>query len=236
MRPWSASSGAAASGRAALAERLDQPLGRELAVAPLASLVLCDRAQHRPRFADHAPLLGLRERRGGLDVEARLDPRVALLRVLPARPARAREALFDLRTREGDRPGHLNRLALHGGHFPGRRRRSPRLRCTDRRRGRGGAALRETGHRLRFVTNNTTHSRRRLAEQIRGFGIELSDEELQTTPIAAAHALKGKRVLALTMPDIVEDLAGSSSSVRAPTPSSSAVRTRPSRPTRSSAT
>ena len=66
--------------------------------------------------------------------------------------------------------------------------------------------LRENGHRLRFVTNNTTHSRRRLAEQIRGFGIELDDEELQTTPTAAAHALKGKRVLALTMPDIVEDL------------------------------
>ena len=33
--------------------------------------------------------------------------------------------------------------------------------------------LRENGHRLRFVTNNTTHSRRRLAEQIRGFGVEL---------------------------------------------------------------
>ena len=31
--------------------------------------------------------------------------------------------------------------------------------------------LRENGHRLRFVTNNTTHSRRRLADQIRGFGI-----------------------------------------------------------------
>src|ERR1700755_2450161 len=66
--------------------------------------------------------------------------------------------------------------------------------------------LRENGHRLRFVTNNTTHSRRRLADQIRGFGVELVDAELQTTPAAAAHALKGKRVLALTMPDIVEDL------------------------------
>jgi HAD superfamily hydrolase (TIGR01458 family) len=70
------------------------------------------------------------------------------------------------------------------------------------------ARLREAGHRLRFVTNNTTHSRRQLAEQIRGLGVELGDAELQTTPLAAAHALKGKRVLALTMPDIIEDLEG----------------------------
>ena len=48
------------------------------------------------------------------------------------------------------------------------------------------AQLRENGHRLRFVTNNTTHSRRRLADQIRSFGIQLEDEELQTTPVAAA--------------------------------------------------
>jgi HAD superfamily hydrolase (TIGR01458 family) len=68
--------------------------------------------------------------------------------------------------------------------------------------------LRENGHRLRFVTNNTTHSRRRLAEQIRSFGVELEDAELQTTPVATAHALREKRVLALTMPDIVEDLEG----------------------------
>jgi HAD superfamily hydrolase (TIGR01458 family) len=74
--------------------------------------------------------------------------------------------------------------------------------------GQAVARLREAGHRLRFVTNNTTHSRRRLAQQIRGFGVELEDEELQTTPLAAAHALKGKRVLALTMPDIIEDLEG----------------------------
>ena len=60
--------------------------------------------------------------------------------------------------------------------------------------------LRENGHRLRFVTNNTTHSRRRLAEQIRGFGVELADEELQTTPTAAAHALKGKRVMFAALP------------------------------------
>src|SRR5438093_5866734 len=70
------------------------------------------------------------------------------------------------------------------------------------------ARLREDGHRLRFVTNNTTHSRSALAEEVRSFGVVLEDEELQTTPLAAAHALKGKRVLALTMPAIVEDLEG----------------------------
>ena len=57
--------------------------------------------------------------------------------------------------------------------------------------------LRENGHRLRFVTNNTTHSRRRLAEQIRGFGVELEDDELQTTGVVAAQTLAGKRVTLL---------------------------------------
>ena len=74
-----------------------------------------------------------------------------------------------------------------------------------------GAAVRQLradGHRLRFVTNNTTRSRAQLADELRGFGFELEDEELQTTPRAAAHALAGKRVLALTMSAIVPDLEG----------------------------
>lgn len=66
--------------------------------------------------------------------------------------------------------------------------------------------LRDAGHRLRFLTNNTTHSRVDLAKAIRGFGIELEDDELQTTPFAAARLLKGRRVLALTMPAIRDDL------------------------------
>jgi HAD superfamily hydrolase (TIGR01458 family) len=66
--------------------------------------------------------------------------------------------------------------------------------------------LREAGHRLRFLTNNTTQSRLQLAKAIRGSGIELEDDELQTTPVAAARALKGRRVLALTMPAIRDDL------------------------------
>jgi HAD superfamily hydrolase (TIGR01458 family) len=68
--------------------------------------------------------------------------------------------------------------------------------------------LREAGHRLRFVTNNTTRTRAALAEELRGFGVELEDEELQTTPRVAAKALAGRRVLALTMPSIVEELEG----------------------------
>jgi HAD superfamily hydrolase (TIGR01458 family) len=68
--------------------------------------------------------------------------------------------------------------------------------------------LREDGHRLRFVTNNTTRARSTLAEELREIGIDLHDEELQTTAVAAAHALAGKRVLALTMHAVVDDLAG----------------------------
>ena len=59
--------------------------------------------------------------------------------------------------------------------------------------------LREAGHRLRFVTNNTTRARSQLADELRALGVELEDDELQTTPRAAAHALKGRRVLAMTM-------------------------------------
>ncbi len=68
--------------------------------------------------------------------------------------------------------------------------------------------LRRSGHRLRFVTNNTTRSRRELALELQRLGFELDEEELQTTPIAAARALAGRRVLALTMPRIIDDLKG----------------------------
>ena len=68
--------------------------------------------------------------------------------------------------------------------------------------------LREAGHRLRFVTNSTTRSRGSLAEELRSFGVEFEDDELQTTAAAAARALRGRRVLALTMAGIVEDIDG----------------------------
>ncbi|HVY45645.1 MAG TPA: TIGR01458 family HAD-type hydrolase, partial [Minicystis sp.] len=76
----------------------------------------------------------------------------------------------------------------------------------------GGAAavraLREAGHRIRFVSNSTIQSRSQLAEQLRAMGIELDDEELQTTGVVAARVLAGKRVLALTMPGLLDDLEG----------------------------
>jgi len=68
--------------------------------------------------------------------------------------------------------------------------------------------LRVDGHRLRFITNTTTRSRARLAEELRQAGIELEDTEVQTTADAAVQALRGKRVLALTMHALVGDLEG----------------------------
>ena len=68
--------------------------------------------------------------------------------------------------------------------------------------------LRAAGHRLRFVTNSTVMSRHQLGERLREMGFVLADDELQTTGGVAARVLKGKRVLALTMPGILDDLNG----------------------------
>jgi HAD superfamily hydrolase (TIGR01458 family) len=68
------------------------------------------------------------------------------------------------------------------------------------------AELRERGHSLRFVTNNSTRPRSRLAEELREMGFALEDDELQTTPGTASRELSGKRVFALVMAAIVPDL------------------------------
>ncbi len=68
--------------------------------------------------------------------------------------------------------------------------------------------LRQAGHRLRFVTNTTVRTRAALVADLRGFGVTLDPDELQTTSAAAVRALEGQRVLALTMPGVVEDLDG----------------------------
>ena len=70
------------------------------------------------------------------------------------------------------------------------------------------STLRERGHRLRFVTNTTVRTRRVLTAELKGFGVDVRDDELQTTAAAAVRALRGRRVLALTMPSVVEDLDG----------------------------
>ncbi len=68
--------------------------------------------------------------------------------------------------------------------------------------------LRQAGHRLRFVTNTTVRSRAELTRELRGLGIDLDEGELQTTAAAAARLLRGRRVLALVMPAVVDDLQG----------------------------
>jgi HAD superfamily hydrolase (TIGR01458 family) len=70
----------------------------------------------------------------------------------------------------------------------------------------GVRRLRENGHRLRFVTNATTRSQAQLAEFLRSMEIEVADDEVQTAAAAAVRALRGKRVLALTMHALVADL------------------------------
>jgi HAD superfamily hydrolase (TIGR01458 family) len=68
-------------------------------------------------------------------------------------------------------------------------------------------ALRGAGHQLRFVTNNTTRARGLLADELRSIGFELESDDITTTPLAAGKLLQGKRVLALTMSSIRDDLA-----------------------------
>ena len=68
--------------------------------------------------------------------------------------------------------------------------------------------LRAAGHRIRFVTNSTTLSRSQLTAQLVAMGIELDEEEVQTTGDVAARTLAGRRVLALTMPGLLDDLEG----------------------------
>jgi HAD superfamily hydrolase (TIGR01458 family) len=68
--------------------------------------------------------------------------------------------------------------------------------------------LRDRGHSLRFVTNNSTRPAAQLVEELRGLGFTLDEDELQTAGRAAARELAGKRVLALVMPGIVDDLEG----------------------------
>ena len=71
-----------------LLELLEDPLRRELSVAQLRPFVLGDGTHERPDPIEDAAAFGLAEPGRRLDVEERLDPRRALLRMLPAGPAR----------------------------------------------------------------------------------------------------------------------------------------------------
>jgi HAD superfamily hydrolase (TIGR01458 family) len=70
------------------------------------------------------------------------------------------------------------------------------------------ARLKAHGHTLRFVTNNSTVPRAELTAGLVELGFPVEEDELQTTPRAAARELAGRRVLALVMPGIVDDLEG----------------------------
>ena len=67
--------------------------------------------------------------------------------------------------------------------------------------------VREDGHRVRLVTNNTTRARATLAESLRAMGFDVDDDDIETTPRAAAQALSGLRVFPLTMAAVHVDLA-----------------------------
>jgi HAD superfamily hydrolase (TIGR01458 family) len=56
------------------------------------------------------------------------------------------------------------------------------------------------------VTNNTTRARARLAAELAGMGFDLGEEEIETTPLAAARLLEGLRVFALVVAAIRDDL------------------------------
>lgn len=66
--------------------------------------------------------------------------------------------------------------------------------------------LRESGMRLRFVTNTTTHTRTATAAKLRRLGVELDDEELITpAALAVRHCLeRGHRRAALVMHEEVK--------------------------------
>jgi hypothetical protein len=81
-------------------DRLSEAFEGELAVSPLAPLLLSYRADEGAGPLDEAPLLGVGEHSRGFDVENRLDAGLGLLRMLTSGPARAREPELDLAERK----------------------------------------------------------------------------------------------------------------------------------------
>ena len=89
------------------------------------------------------------------------------------------------------------------------------------------AELREPGHALRFVTNNSTRPRARLAEELREMGFDArgrrAADDAAARPRASSPASACSRS---SMPRSCPTSTGSSSSARTPTPCSSAAATR----------
>lgn len=69
------------------------------------------------------------------------------------------------------------------------------------------ARLREAGHRVRFVSNTSSKSRRRLLAVLRQIGFDIAYEELFTAPLVVHRYLQrhGLRPYLLVHPDLMEE-------------------------------
>jgi HAD superfamily hydrolase (TIGR01458 family) len=93
------------------------------------------------------------------------------------------------------------------------------------------ARLRQAGRPFRFVTNTTRRSRRGLVERLRGYGFEVSPEELYTSVLAGVRLLRQRgirQVAPFVAQEALEDLAefelvGGTSAASAASPAPAAV-------------
>lgn len=70
--------------------------------------------------------------------------------------------------------------------------------------------LRDTGIAIRFLTNTTRQSHRKLLEKLQSMGLSVAEEELFTPALAARHVIEGQALSPhlLIHPDLAEDFAG----------------------------
>lgn len=67
------------------------------------------------------------------------------------------------------------------------------------------AALRSAGETLAFVTNNSSHRREEVVDQLRSFGLEVGPDEVTTSATAVASLVEsGQRVLLCAGPGVQE--------------------------------